>query len=214
MKHPNLSFRFFFPLLATTVLAFPLVTSAQVKTPSTAPTNMPTGKAFLDDAAQINLGEIDLGKLAEQKAGNQALKDFGSRMVTDHTKAQDQLEQVAKAEGITLPTHTSAKMMDLQKQLENTSGKQFDQQYLDHMLSGHKAAIDMFDHEIENGQNQRDKTYAENVLPVIQDHIRIAEDVAGKMQMAGHDGLNSPAKAIDASAKLEPSAKTEASAKP
>lgn len=206
MKYPGISFRFFFPVVATAALVFPLVTSAQVKTPSSttqsqSPANLSTGKTFVDDAAQINLGEIALGKLAEQMGDNQAVKDFGNRMIADHTKAQDQLEQVAKAEGITLPTQPSAKMESMQKQLENTPVKQFDKQYIDHMLSGHKTAINMFENEIENGHNRRDKTYAEQVLPVIQDHVRLAENVAGKMQIAGSQGLDSPANAIVASAK-------------
>jgi len=165
--------------------------------------NMSTGKAFLDKAAQINLGEIELGKLAEQKGHNSAIRDFGKRMVEDHSKAQDQLKVVAEKEGISLPTQPATSAMDLHHQLMQTSGAAFDQLYIQHMLSGHRGAIDAFDNEIEHGHNPEIKSYAENVLPVIQDHIRIAEDVAGKMELAGKNGLNQPDKAIAALAKPE-----------
>lgn len=73
--------------------------------------------------------------------------------------------------------------------------------YIRHMLSGHKGAIADFENEIEQGHNPAIKSYAEKVLPVIQDHVRIAEDVAGKMDLAGKQGLEDPYKAITASAQ-------------
>ena len=163
--------------------------------------NMPTGKAFIKKAAEINLGEIELGKLAEQKGHNQAVKDFGKRMVEDHTKAEDELQRVAKQEGVTLPTQPGAEGKSLHQQLSNASGAQFDEMYIRHMLSGHKGAIADFENGVEDGRTSAIKSYAEKVLPVIQDHIRIAEDVAGKMDLAGKQGLGDPYKAITASAK-------------
>jgi putative membrane protein len=161
---------------------------------------MPTGKAFLTKAAEINLGEIELGKLAQQKGNNQAVKDFGQRMVEDHSKAETQLEPLAKQEGVTLPKMAGSSVAHLRQQLSGESGAQFDEMYMKHMMAGHKQAIAAFEHEIEHGQNPAIKAYAEKCLPVIQDHIRIAEDVAGKMDMPGRPGLEQPDKAIAASA--------------
>jgi len=164
---------------------------------------MPTGKSFIKKAAEINLGEIELGKLAEQKANNPAVKDFGKRMVEDHTKAQNELQPLAKQEGVALPTQPGPTTTALDQKLSSASGAQFDQMYIDHMLSGHKGAIDTFENEIENGNNSAIKSYAEKVLPVIQDHVRIAEDVDGKMGQAGKQGLDDEYKAITASASAE-----------
>jgi len=164
---------------------------------------MPTGKAFLKKAAEINLGEVELGKLAEQKGNDPAVKDFGKRMVADHTKAEQELQPLAKQEGVTLPTQPGPAVTTLNQKLSSVSGAEFDQMYMDHMLSGHKGAINTFENEIENGQNPAIKSYAEKVLPVIQDHIRIAEDVGGKMGLAGQQGLDDSYKAITASAKPE-----------
>ncbi|HTX33513.1 MAG TPA: DUF4142 domain-containing protein [Bryobacteraceae bacterium] len=162
--------------------------------------NMPTGSNFLTAADQINLGEIELGKLAEQKGNNPAIRDFGKRMVADHSKLEAQLQSLAKSKGVNLPAQPASAVATLQQQLSKDSGSQFDQVYLQHMLAGHKQAIDTFENEIEHGQNTAYKSYAESALPVIQDHIRIAEDVAGKMNLSGSAGLASPAKAIKASA--------------
>jgi predicted outer membrane protein len=65
-------------------------------------------------------------------------------------------------------------------------------------LQGHKEAISAFESEIEHGQNQEAKNYAEQTLPTLQDHIRIAEDVAGKLGLAGKTGLSDETKAINA----------------
>jgi putative membrane protein len=185
-----------FAVLAT-LLGLIVTVSAQQKM---AQPNLPTGKAFVTHAAQINLTEIELGKLAEQKGHNQAVRDFGARMVEDHTKAEDNLKPLAKQEGVTLPKQAGAAAATLKDQLAAESGAQFDQTYIEHMLAGHKQAIASFENEIEHGQNSAIKAYAENCLPVIQDHVRIAEDVAGKMGMAGKRGLEQPEKAITVAA--------------
>jgi putative membrane protein len=193
MEFSNVPVRFVLAAI-TVALALPVISSARRNSSPT----MPTGKQFITSAAKINLGEIALGKLAEQKGANPAVRDFGKLMVYDHTKLEDQLQDLAKAKGITLPTQPGAREANLQQQLSNESGAPFDQTYIQHMLSGHKQAITDFENEIEHGTNPAFKSYAESGLPLIQDHIRIAEDVAGKMQMSGKYGLEAPSKAINA----------------
>jgi putative membrane protein len=186
-------------LFAALTIALTLVvtSSAQQKSWSG---KMPTGKAFVTKAAEINLGEIELGKLAEQKGNNQAVKDFGERMIEDHSEAETELQELAKRESVTLPKMPGSGVAGLKRQISAESGAQFDEMYIKHMMAGHKQAIATFENEIEHGQNPAIKSYAEKYLPVIQDHIRIAEDVAGKMDMSGRLGLEQPDKAIAASA--------------
>ena len=183
---------------AAAALACPLVSSARNRK-STA--ELPTGKDFITAAADINLGERELGKLAGQKGNNQAVKDFGKLMVKDHSMAESQLEQVAKRSGVVLPAEPSANFSDLKEQLSKESGTKFDQAYVQHMLSGHKQAIATFENEIDRGQDAAFKAYAESMLPTIQDHIRIAEDIDGKMGLSGKSGLEMPNKAISAPAE-------------
>lgn len=181
--------------IVITVLALGGVLAAQQKGAS----SMPTGKAFLTKAADINLDEVYLGKLAEQKGSDPAVKDFGKRMIEDHTKAEDELQPLAKREGVTLPAKPGADAVSLHQQLSGASGAEFDKTYIEHMLAGHKGAISTFENEIEHDSNAAIKGYAESTLPVIQDHIRLAENVAGKMGMSGAKGLSAPSKAITAS---------------
>lgn len=179
--------------LASSVLLLTVMSVAQQTMPAP---NLPTGHAFLQRAAEINIGEIQLGKLAEAKGNNPAVKDFGKRMIQDHTAAQAKLVELAKQQGVTLPKGPGEQAKNFRHELTSSSGARFDKLYMQHMLSGHKNAIMAFENVIEHGQDQAIKSYAEQVLPVIQDHVRMAEDVAGKMDMAGQQGLHDPAKAI------------------
>lgn len=160
---------------------------------------MPTGKDFIKKVAEINLGEVALGKLAQQKASDPAVKEFGKLMEQDHSNAQDQLRTLAQQKGVTLPSGPGAEGNNLKQQLSSTSGNQFDKTYVEHMLSGHKKAIAMLENEVENGQDQAIKNFAEKVLPTIQDHIRIAENIAGQMSLSSEKGLSHQQKAITAS---------------
>src|ERR1700746_3382597 len=64
---------------------------------------------FVKDAAEGGLAEVELGKLAAEKGASTDVKAFGQRMVTDHSKANDELKQIAGAKGVDLPTELSAK---------------------------------------------------------------------------------------------------------
>jgi putative membrane protein len=184
-------------MAAFVVLAFVIVGFAQT---SKSKQNMSTGKTFIDKAAEINLAEIELGKLAQQRGNNDAVKDFGKLMVSDHSKAQDELKQLAAERKVALPSQPGEAASNLDSQLSRLSGAQFDQDYVAHMLKGHEGAIAAFENEIEHGQDPAIRACAEKVLPTIQDHVRIAEDLAGKMDMSGKEGLSQPDKAIIAAA--------------
>jgi len=197
MKARNISLRFTFAILVA-ALAFPAISLAGQYHSNT---QLPTGKQFIIKAAHVNLGEIALGKLAEKKATDPAIKDFGALMVTQHSALEQTLDTLAKDRGISLPTKPSAKQVALNDKLAKLSGQRFDNMYIQHMLSGHRAAIAAFENEIENGKNPSYKTYAAQGLPVIQDHIRIAENIAGKMGRSGQYGLYQPSSAIHAGAR-------------
>src|SRR5690349_17575985 len=79
-------------------------------------------RQFLDKAAQGGKAEVELGQLAQQKASSDDVKKFGERMVTDHSKANDQLQQLAAQKGITLPDKLNPKDQATKARLEKLSG--------------------------------------------------------------------------------------------
>jgi putative membrane protein len=152
-------------------------------------------RSFINSAEEGNLAEIESAKIAEQKATDPAVKDFARRMVTDHTQASQELKALAKSTGVTLPAEPTAAEANQKDEWQKLSGAKLDDAYLHDQLEDHKQAISVFENEIEHGQNEAVKDYAEKTLPTLQDHIRIAEDIAGKMGMSGKVGLTQENKA-------------------
>src|SRR5262249_47750145 len=95
-------------------------------------------KKFVMEAAQGGMAEVELGNLAVKKTSSTAVKDFGQRMVDDHTKANDALKQVAASEGITLPTGIGKQNQQVYNRLSKLSGTAFDKAYMGVMVKGHE----------------------------------------------------------------------------
>lgn len=156
-------------------------------------------KDFARLAAQANRGEIEIGTLAQQKASNDAVKEFGKRMVEDHTNAGHELRNWSAQTNFMLPTGITADDSSTKSSLSSESGTQFDRKYMQSQLKDHKQVIAAFEKEIQDGQDPQLKQIAAKILPVLQDHVRLAEDVAGKLGMSGKLGLTDESKAISGS---------------
>ena len=149
-------------------------------------TSMSTAPVSQEDAdwaakvANANMTEIELSKVAQDKATSQRLKDFAAMMVTDHTKAGDQLKQLAATKNITLPANLDGKSQDKLDNLNKKSGKDFDKAYTDDMLDGHKDAVDAFQKGSSNLQDADLKNFATQTLPTIQMHQDSIKAIAGK----------------------------------
>ena len=152
--------------------------------------NPQTDKNFIKQVAQINVDEQKLGELAQQKGNSDAVKDFGKRMVDDHSNAQSQLKDLAQRQGVTLPAEPDSRASKFEQQLSSKSGTQFDQAYLKHMIAGHKKAISLLKREIQSGSDPNVKSYAQNTLPTIQEHLRMAQEAVGKAASATGAGLH------------------------
>ena len=149
-------------------------------------TSMSTARVSEEDAnwaakvANANMTEIELSKVAQDKATSQRLKDFASMMVTDHTKAGDQLKQLAATKNITLPANLDGKSQDKLDNLNKKSGKDFDKAYTDDMLDDHKDAVDAFQKGSDNLKDADLKSFATQTLPTIQMHRDSIKAIAGK----------------------------------
>jgi putative membrane protein len=144
-------------------------------------------KKFLDQAAQGGMAEVELGHMAAEKASSLEVKKFGERMVRDHTKANDQLKQVASQDGITLPDNLDAKDRMLKERLSKASGQSFDALYMRNMVKDHKADVADFAQE---GKSSNDNVaqFAKTTLPVLKSHLREAEKIAPQVQASSNKG--------------------------
>ena len=132
-------------------------------------------KTFATSAASGGLAEVELGQLAEQKAASAQVKEFARTMVSDHTQAKQDLEQIAQQENLTLPKRPGKKEREESQRLHKLSGAAFDKQYMAHMVQDHRKDVSEFQREATSGKDPALKSYAQKYLPVLQKHLQMAE---------------------------------------
>ena len=138
--------------------------------------NMSTeDKEFVNKAAIGGMAEVQMGNVALQKASNAAVKAFGQRMVTDHSKANDELKSLATTKGLALPTALDDEHQKALDHLNALSGAEFDKAYIDHMVEDHKKDVGEFQKAAQNAQDADLKAWAAKTLPTLQDHLKQAE---------------------------------------
>jgi len=137
-----------------------------------------TDTKFAHEAAIGSLMEVEMGKVALEKASNEKVKQFGQRMIDDHTKASDQLKTVAAKKSITLPTELDAKSKGMMDKMSAMSGAAFDKAYMKDMVNDHKKDISEFQKEASNGSDTDLKGFASQTLPILQEHLRLAQETA------------------------------------
>src|SRR5689334_13843978 len=123
---------------------------------------------FVTKAAIGGMAEVKLGTLAKEKASNADVKAFGQQMVDDHSKANDELKQLASSKGITLPTDLDAKNQAEYDRLSKLSGAEFDRMYMQHMVSDHKEDVSEFRRESQRGSDPDVKAWAGKTLPTLE----------------------------------------------
>ena len=126
---------------------------------------------FVMEAAIGGMMEVQAGQLAQQNAQSQRVKDFGSMMVTDHSKANDELTSYASGHGMTLPTALPADKQKHVDAMKNMKGAAFDKHYVSMMVDDHKEDVAKFKTESTNANDAQLKTWAGNTLPVLQKHL-------------------------------------------
>jgi putative membrane protein len=132
---------------------------------------------FLSAASQSGQLEVQLGELAKQNGGSQAVRDFGERMVNDHTKANNDLKQIAAAKQATPETQMTSKEDSRVTRLQKLTGVDFDKAYLSDMIKDHKKDVKEFENASTDASDPDVKAFAEKTLPTVQQHLRQAQDM-------------------------------------
>ena len=142
---------------------------------SQASTVSSSDRKFMDKAAQGGMAEVKLGELATQKAQSDQVKQFGQRMVDDHSKADQKLSQLASTKGVTLPTTLDKSTQKEYDKLSKMSGPEFDREYMKHMVSDHKKDVSDFKSEASKAKDADVKQFASSTLPTLQEHLQLAQ---------------------------------------
>src|SRR4051812_48534754 len=128
---------------------------------------------FIMEAAQGGMAEVQMGELANKQATSPQVKQFGQHMVDDHSKANDELKQLASGKGITLPADVGRKHQALMTRLSGLKGAQFDRTYMSEMVRDHREDVAAFERESRTGKDPEVKAWAAKTLPTLQEHLRM-----------------------------------------
>jgi putative membrane protein len=145
---------------------------------------------FAMEAAQGGMAEVQLGNLAKDHASGDAVKQFGQKMVDDHSKANDQLKSVASQSGVTLPTDIGAKHQAELDRLSKLNGAAFDRAYMQLMVRDHRKDVADFQKEANSGKDANLKKFASETLPTLQMHLQMAQQAASG-NAGAHSGSGS-----------------------
>ena len=134
-------------------------------------------KKFVKDSALGGMTEVELGKLAAEKASSDAVKQFGKRMVDDHSKANEQLKEIAGKSNIEVPAALDSKHQSRIDKLAKLSGPEFDKAYLKDQVKDHERDVDDFKSEAQGGSDPNVKQFALQTLPTLQEHLTAVKDL-------------------------------------
>ncbi len=136
--------------------------------------------AIMKDVAADGMLEVQLGQLAERNGSSPAVKDFGKRMMQDHSQANEKLTVVAKECNVTLPKTLSSDQQATEQSLAKLSGKDFDKTYISDMVKDHQKAVDVLQKVATTG-SEPFKAWAAQTLPTVKQHLQIAESLKSRV---------------------------------
>jgi len=134
-------------------------------------------EGFAKKAALGGMAEVELGRLAAEKGSNASVRQFGQRMVDDHSKANEELRNAAREEGITLPTQIDESTRRTKEHLSKLSGVAFDKAYMKDMVTDHEKDVAEFQKASKAAEDSPVKSFAAKVLPTLEDHLKQAREV-------------------------------------
>ena len=132
-------------------------------------------ESFVEKAGKGGAAEVAAGNLARTRGSSPAVQQFGDQMVTDHTKAGDELKGIARQKGMSVPDSPDEKHQKAMADMQKKSGKDFDKAFKAQMVADHKATISLFEAEAKSGKDAELKAFAAKTLPDLKHHLQMAQ---------------------------------------
>jgi putative membrane protein len=146
---------------------------------------------FVKDAAMGGMMEVKLGEIAAKNAESADVKSFGELMVTDHSKANDELKALAESKGIKIPAKLDEKHQKMVDMMSKKTGAAFDKAYIKDMVKDHITDVKEFATASEKAGDADIKAFAGKTLPTLKEHLKKAREV--NKSLAGGNSAPKPA---------------------
>lgn len=132
-------------------------------------------REFMEDISHADLAEIETGKMALEKGQSEAVKKFAQKMIDDHTKAQDELEKLASAKSVKLPTETDVQHKTVAIALRASRGDTFDSQYIKRVgIGDHERTRDLLRKVSADAKDKQLKVHAMKTIKAVDGHLAMA----------------------------------------
>ena len=132
---------------------------------------------FLTKSANSGLAEVQLAKLAQQKATIDAVKNFAAMLERDHTAVNEQVKSLAGQRNVSLPAAPSEDKQKMYSDMEKMTGKAFDKEYISMMVKSHNDGISLFEDTKANASDIDVKNFADKTLPALKMHLDSAKAI-------------------------------------
>jgi putative membrane protein len=130
---------------------------------------------FLEEASKGGQAEVKMGELAQQKAQSESVKQFGQRLVKDHTEANQKLERICDQKGVSKSTDIGNDKQQMLDHLTGLSGEDFDKAFIQHAVTDHRKDVKKFEKQASEGEDPAIRSFASETLPTLREHLKIAE---------------------------------------
>lgn len=128
-----------------------------------------------------NQVDIDAGKVAEARAANADVKQFGEMMVTSHTGVNKQAAELVARLKVTPESNPTSQSLRSGGEmnvahLQTLTGAEFDRAYVDHEVAYHQQVLDAIDKTLIPGATNGElKALLVKVRPAIAAHLQHAK---------------------------------------
>jgi putative membrane protein len=150
---------------------------------------------FVREAAMHGTAEVELGRIAAERGASAEIKQFGEMMVSDHTKANNELKAAVGAHSIQIPQEMDEKHRDLAQRLRGLSGAEFDREYMNAMVDGHQDVKNLLEERADEANDNRApgaadadsaaemavNQWAAKTLPSVEQHLQRAEQIRDRL---------------------------------
>jgi len=134
-------------------------------------------EAFVAVAAQAELGEIELSRIAVDSATSPEIRNFAAKMIEEHAASNAELDQIAANENIPLPIAPDSDHLQLRDKLIALRGRDLDKTYMELMRTDHQKMVDFLSAASSTVGTDDLRNFIKKTLPIVQRHLRMAQEL-------------------------------------
>jgi len=143
---------------------------------------------FVMAASAGGMAEVSVSQLAADRASSEEVKKLAQHLITDHTKANQELTSLAATKRVAVVTSPEVSAQAAAECLAGLRGEDFDREFVKHQVAAHMCAVQLFEAEAERGRDADIKAFASRTLPTLREHLRMAREHAQRERREASKG--------------------------